>query len=71
MLLYHALSNRLNRSELRLRAANQKPTTVNMAISRLIKDRSIRVAANAELALTPIGQKRVREQLLPKHRPKP
>jgi hypothetical protein len=69
LLLYHATSNRLSRTELRKQAANQKPENVSVAISRLIKNKDIR-PVNDEVALTPNGQKRIIEEILPKLTPR-
>jgi hypothetical protein len=66
LLLYHAANNRLSRAELREHAASQNPQNVNVAISRLIKSKDIRPVAEDEVALTPNGQKRILEQVLPK-----
>lgn len=65
LLLYHAANNRLGRADLREQAADQKPQNVNVALSRLIKSKDIRLAGD-EVALTPNGQKRLLEQILPK-----
>ncbi|WP_414573997.1 hypothetical protein [Nostoc sp. CCY 9925] len=66
LLLYHAANNRLSRAELREHAVSQNPQNVNVAISRLIKSKDIRPVAEDEVALTPNGQKRILEQVLPK-----
>lgn len=69
LLLYHASNNRLSRAELREQAANQQPENVTVAISRLIKNKDIRPISD-EVALTPKGQKRIIEEILPKLTPK-
>jgi hypothetical protein len=66
LLLNHASNNRLTRAELREQASNQKPQTVNAAISRLIKQKEVRPVGEGEIALTPNGQKRLMEEILPK-----
>lgn len=66
LLLYHATNNRLSRAELREHAASQKPQNVNVAVSRLIKSKDIRPVSGDEVALTPNGQKRILEQIMPK-----
>ncbi len=66
LLLNHASGNRLTRAELREQAANQKPQNVSSAVSRLIKEKHIRPVGTEEVALTPNGQKRVMEDILPK-----
>jgi hypothetical protein len=70
LLLAHAPSHRLTRAELRRYASNQKPQTVSVAISRLIKEKDIRATDGDEVALTPNGQKRLMEAIIPKWRPK-
>ncbi|MGG6266259.1 hypothetical protein ACQ4M3_05395 [Leptolyngbya sp. AN03gr2] len=69
LLLYHATNNRLSRAELREQAAAHKPQNVNVALSRLIKSKEIRAVAENEVALTPNGQKRILEQIMPKLSP--
>ncbi|ALF52145.1 hypothetical protein ACX27_03630 [Nostoc piscinale CENA21] len=69
LLLYHAANNRLSRVELREQAAGQSSQNVNVAVSRLIKNKEIRPVAEDEVALTPNGQKRILEQVLPKYTP--
>ncbi|MBD2412766.1 hypothetical protein FACHB389_07135 [Nostoc calcicola FACHB-389] len=69
LLLYHAANNRLSRAELREQAVGQNPQNVSVAISRLIKNKDIRSVAEDEVVLTPNGQKRILEQVLPKYTP--
>lgn len=69
LLLYHAANNRLSRAELREQAVGQNPQNVSVAMSRLIKNKDIRPVAEDEIALTPNGQKRILEQVLPKYTP--
>lgn len=64
LLLNHASGNRLTRSDLKL-YAHQKPANMNTAITRKIKAKEVR-AIGDEIVLTPSGQKRVREEILPK-----
>jgi hypothetical protein len=68
ILLYSAAGNRLSRAGLR-EYARQKPQTVNMAISRLIKDKYVRSSSDTDVALTPLGQARVLQTVLPKWTP--
>ena len=70
LLVHQAPNNRYTRAELRQYAANQKPQTVSMAISRLLKDKELRVADGDAVALTPNGRKRVMEVIIPKWGPK-
>jgi hypothetical protein len=67
--LNHAPNNRLDRSALREQAANQRQENINTAISRLIISKDIRPIGD-EVALTPNGQKRIFEEILPKFTPK-
>lgn len=69
LLLYHAANNRLSRADLREQAADQKSQNINVALCRLIKSKDIRPVAGNEVALTPNGQKRLLEQILPKLTP--
>src|SRR5215211_7152380 len=69
LLLNHTAGHRLTRAELRTYAKGQKPATVNSAISRLIDTKDVRAVANDEVALTPNGQKRLFEVVLPKYSP--
>ncbi len=70
LLLYNAVNNRLSRAKLRDYATNQKPETVSVAISRLIKDKDIRPVGDNEVALTPNGQDRIINGIVPKYTPK-
>ncbi len=69
LLLFHAPNNRLTRAELREQAADQKPSNVNTALSRLITQKQIRPVGDSEVALTPIGQKKIIEEIMPKYSP--
>jgi hypothetical protein len=70
ILLYHRSENRSSRSKLISDASNQKPDTIRRAITSLISRKEVRVAENDDIVLTPVGQKRVRENLIPKLMPK-
>lgn len=66
LLLNHASSRQLSRAKLR-KDAQQKPQNVSVAISRLISTKDIRpLDGGMDVALTPKGQKRVREEIMPK-----
>jgi hypothetical protein len=67
LLLNHAPNNRMSRQELRELSIGKKPQNVTMAISRLITSKEIRDAGNGEVALTPLGQKRVMNELISKY----
>jgi hypothetical protein len=66
LLLFHAPGNRLSRADIRLFASGQKSNTLGAAVTRLTRDKLVRCAENGELVLTPLGQKRVMEQIIPK-----
>jgi hypothetical protein len=68
ILLYSAAGNRLSRAGLR-KYARQKPQTVNMAISRLIKGKYVRSASDTDVPITPLGQARVLQTVLPRWTP--
>lgn len=66
LLLNHATSNRLSRTALREQAA-QKPQNIMSAVSKMIKDKEIRIVDGTdEVVLSPIGQKRIVEEIMPK-----
>lgn len=69
LLLNHATNNRLSKDELCAQAPLQKPNTIKTAINRLIISKDIRLVTGEEVALTPNGQKRVMEDILPKFSP--
>ena len=47
----------------------QKAPTLNAAITKLIANREIRQEDNGELALTPRGQYKVMNEVIPKYSP--
>lgn len=59
----------LTRAELKEQVASQKPQNVNTAITRLIKSKDIRPVVGDAVVLTPNGQKRILEQVMPKLAP--
>ncbi len=67
LLLSHASNNRLTRTEIRNLAPNQNPRTIAAAITKLVSSREIRDAGNGEVALTPPGQQRILNVILPKY----
>jgi hypothetical protein len=69
LLLNHASNNRLGRADIEQQAHHHKPTTLAVAITRLINSRDIRDLGNGEVALTPNGQRRVMQEILPKYSP--
>jgi hypothetical protein len=64
-------AGRLTRADLCSYAATQKRQTVQTAITRLIKEKDVRPTENGEVAITPAGQRRVMEVVLPKCSPMP
>jgi hypothetical protein len=69
VLLNHADGHRLQREEVIKQAKNNTPAAVNTALSRLSKTNEIRTTAHpGEFALTPKGQKRVIEKIIPKYK---
>lgn len=71
LLLSHASGNRASRAQLIAHASNQNPSTVRSAINALLRRKEARVADNNDIALTPSGQKRIREKIMPKYAPNP
>ncbi len=69
LLLNHATGNRLTRAAVRDQAANQKTSTVNAAVIRLINAKEIRPADGDMVALTPSGQARIIKEIIPKWTP--
>lgn len=66
VLLNHADGNRLPRAELLRQAKNNSDSSLNTAISRLLKSNDIRTTSTpGEIALTPKGQKRIVEKIIP------
>lgn len=65
VLLHHAVSNRLTRSQLREYATGQSSQNVNVAISRLIAEKDIRPVDDDVVTLTPKGQQRVITEIMP------
>jgi len=65
VLLHHSTSNRLSRDQLREFCSNKSPN-VATAITRLINDKDIRPVEDGTLVITPKGQKRVIEEIMPK-----
>lgn len=69
LLLNHAPGNRLRRETLRDQATHQKASNVMVAVSRLLKDKEIRTVGTDEVALTPLGQARIINEIIPKWNP--
>lgn len=66
VLLQHAMSGSLTRSELKEAINYKDQSTVNKAITRLIAEKEVRLSNGGEVVITPLGQKRVHEEILPK-----
>lgn len=66
VLLSHAPAKRLSIAELRAQATNVKASAISVAISRLRDIRQVRDTDDRKIAITPIGEKRVMEEILSK-----
>ncbi len=66
--LNHATGNCLSRNMIR-DLVHQKTANISVAISRMLKDKEVRTADNGDIALTPTGQKRIFEEIIPKLNP--
>lgn len=66
--LNHATGNSLSRNTIR-DLVHQKTGNISVAISRMLKDKEVRTTDNSDIALTPIGQKRIFEEIIPKLSP--
>ncbi len=67
LLLNHAEGHKLPKEQLTKLAKNNTDSSITVALSRLTKNNEIRVTgAFGELAITPKGQKRVIEKIIPK-----
>jgi hypothetical protein len=66
ILLFWEPNNRLTRGEIRQFASGQAPQNIALAITRLLKSKEIRASGDSEIALTPNGQKRIIEAILPR-----
>jgi hypothetical protein len=66
LLLNHAEGHKLSKEELSQQAKNNTSTSLTVAFSRLLKSNEIRSTNTAgEVAMTPKGQKRVIEKIIP------
>ena len=63
--LQHTLSGRLTRDELK-QYVPASPKAIDMAITRLGEIRQIRISDKGEIVITPSGEERVREEIIPK-----
>ena len=62
--LHHSSGGHLTREEIK-RYVRANPPAINMAINRLEGSRHIRINQSDEVVITPLGQKRVREEIMP------
>jgi hypothetical protein len=65
ILLSRAPGGRLSRDELKSYIRNT-PNAVSTAITRLVTAREVRVSESGDIAITPTGERRVREVIVPK-----
>jgi hypothetical protein len=65
VLLSRSAGGRLTRDELKA-YVRHSPNALSMAISRLITNREVRESDAGEIAITPTGQRRVREKITPR-----
>ncbi len=65
LLLQHAEGQRLSRDLLFKQAKNSTASGFSKAMSRLLKTNDIRTAENGDIVLTPKGQKRLIEDIIP------
>lgn len=66
LLLNHASNQKLTKDDLFSHAKNNRASALNTALSRLLKDNDVRYTKSpGEIALTPKGQKRVIERIIP------
>ncbi len=66
LLLQHTPLGRAAKEQLRMWIPKSTPSSIGMAIMRLATDRQVRLASNGEVTITPLGQKRVLQDILPK-----
>ena len=62
--LNHSPDGQLTQEELK-KYVRANPKTVSIAISRLVESRYIRISSTGEVVITPRGQKRVSEEIMP------
>jgi len=65
VLLQHSLNGSLTRSELK-QAVRKDQSTISRAIYRLEDERKIRINGTGDIIITPLGQKQVHEDIIPK-----
>jgi len=65
VLLQHSSDGRLTKNELK-QFIQKDPSTITRAISRLETDKEIRISNDGEVVITPLGEQRVSEVILPK-----
>ena len=65
VLLRHSSSGRLTRDELK-QSIDANLSAISTAISRLCTSKQTRISDRNEIVITPLGEKRVRENIIPK-----
>jgi len=65
VLLQHSSSGRLTKNELK-QFIKKDQSTISKAITRLSTSKEVRISNAGEVAITPLGQARVREDIIPK-----
>jgi hypothetical protein len=65
VLLQHSVSSSLLRTELK-ESIHKDQSTISKAITRLNMNKEIRISNTGAIVITPLGQKRVREEIFPK-----
>jgi hypothetical protein len=65
MLLQHSLPGRVSRAELKVSILKDQ-STISKAITRLISEKKILANAAGDLMVTPLGQKYVHEEIIPR-----
>ena len=66
LLLNHSPTNCLSRSQIKEQSPLLSPQAINGAISGLKEIREIRFTENDDIAITPLGLKKVMEEIIPK-----
>lgn len=65
MLLQHSSGGRYTRDELK-QYTYASPAAVTTALSRLSDNKQVRISDKGQVVITPLGEERVREEILPK-----
>lgn len=65
LLLQYSPQGRATKDQLRKWIPKSTPSSINMAVLRLNDARQVRMTSDGEVAITPPGQKRVNQDILP------